>query len=238
VFPKILKATLDKIKISQSDIIKSGFKATGIYLIYREKVLIKLPGDLDSSSASSIIPQVLHDLFKETRFGSNDGPAKKCKRKRFNIEPGRSVTEANMFHEAEDLGLDTELNNEEELNPNTELNPNETELNTISEKNYETEENDETEENSETAIININNLKVDDFVKVKFETIRSNFEEYMGQITEIEEENILCQFLRKSQSMRGCYSFPFIIDEAYVTLDQVVKKLKVLTERRGNFKFE
>ncbi|XP_003245816.1 uncharacterized protein LOC100569189 [Acyrthosiphon pisum] len=80
VFPSILKKTLEKLEISQFDNIKSGFKATGIYPLDREKVLNKLPGDPNSSTSSSIIPQVLHDLFKETRFGSNDGPAKKCRR--------------------------------------------------------------------------------------------------------------------------------------------------------------
>jgi len=60
----------------------------------------------------------------------------------------------------------------------------------------------------------------------------------MGQITEIEEDNLLCRFLRKSQSIRGCFSFPFIIDEAYVGKDQVIKKLKVIKERRGNYQFE
>lgn len=191
-------------------------------------MLNKLPGDPNSSTSSSIIPQVLHDLFKKSRFDSNDGPAKKCRRKRFNIEPGRSVTEANMFNEEE--VQDTEGYNEEELNPDTELNTNEIELNKNNGNNYETEETGET--------VNINNLKVDNVVKVKFETIRSNFEEYMGQITEIEEDNILCRFLRKSQSMSGCFSFPFIIDETYVGIDQVIKKLKVIKERRGNYQFE
>jgi len=113
-------------------------------------VLNKLPG-------SSIIPQVLHDLFKESIFGSNNGLAKKCRRKRFNIEPGRSATEANMFNEEE--VQDTEGYNEEELNPDTEINTNVTELNKNNENNYETEENGET--------VNINNIKIDDFAKVK-----------------------------------------------------------------------
>lgn len=137
-----------------------------------------------------------------------------------------------MFNEEE--VWDTEGYNEEELNTDTEINTNVTELNKNNENNYETEEIYET--------VNINNLKIDDFVKVKFETVRGNFEEYVGQITEIEEDNLLererTSFLRKNQSMRGCFSFPFITDEAYVGKDQVIKKLKVIKEKRGNYQFE
>lgn len=59
-----------------------------------------------------------------------DGPAKKCKRKRFNIESGRSVTEANMYNEEVQ---NTEPNNQELNNNKTELNKNN--------GNYETEAN-------------------------------------------------------------------------------------------------
>lgn len=234
-FPKILKKTLDNLQISQSDNIKSGFSATGIYPLNREKVLKRLP-DETNSSTSSIIPQVLHDLFKESRFGSKTGGAKNCKRKRYNIEPGRSVTEANMYQNSsaeEDEPCETEHNQNTELNYETEQNQN-------IELNYETEQNKNTDMNCDETEININNLQVDDFVRIKFETIKSNFEdiEYIGQITEIEEENLKCRFLRKSQSMKGFFVFQFIIDEAYVDTDQVVKKLKVIKEKRGNYQFE
>lgn len=75
------KNTLEKLDISQSDNIKSGFQATGLYPLDRKKELNKLPGDSNYSTSSTIIPQVLHDLFKESRFGASDGPVKICKRK-------------------------------------------------------------------------------------------------------------------------------------------------------------
>lgn len=53
--------------------------------------------------------------------------------------------------------------------------------------------------NSDETEININNLQVDDFVRIKFESIKSYFEEYIGQIIEIEEKKLKCRFLRKSQ---------------------------------------
>lgn len=85
-----------------------------------------------------------------------------------------------------------------------------------------------TEINHETEI-DINNLEIMDWGK---------FEEYIGQIIEIESQNILCRFLRRSQRMLGCFAFPFIIDEAYVSIDQIVKKLKIIKERRRNYQFE
>lgn len=114
IFPGILKRTLEKLQISQSDNIKSGFQSTGIYPLNREKVLNKLPEEETNSSTSSIIPQVLHDMFKESRFGVNNGGTKKGRRKKFNIEPGRSVNEANMI--INDNEQEDNPDNENEIN--------------------------------------------------------------------------------------------------------------------------
>lgn len=63
------------------------------------------------------------------------------------------------------------------------------------------------------------------FILVKFETVKGNFEEYVGQVSDIEGEEITCKFLRKSKGMKGYYVFPFIIDEASVTRDQIIRRL-------------
>lgn len=95
MFPRLLKKTLENISASQSDNIISGFKATGLYPIDRECVLKKLPEDELDSFASVIIPQELHDMFKEIRYGKVN--EKVGRRKKFNIQPGCSVTEDNLF---------------------------------------------------------------------------------------------------------------------------------------------
>jgi len=73
---------------------------------------------------------------------------------------------------------------------------------------------------------------------VKFETFKGNFEEYVGQISEIDGEEITCKFLRKSKSMSGYHVFLCIIDEASVTKNQIIRRLKLISEKRGNYQFE
>jgi len=97
IFPKILKSTIERVNISQKYNIK--FEATGIYPLDRQKVLNKLPDD--KSPASIIVPQAMHDMLKESRFGSNDGGTTKGRREKYNVEPGRSVTEANMTRDGD-----------------------------------------------------------------------------------------------------------------------------------------
>ncbi|KAE9521258.1 hypothetical protein AGLY_018350 [Aphis glycines] len=87
IFPRLLKKTLEKL---------SGLKQQENNPIDREKVLKRLPiEDLDSinSSASIIIPEALHDIFKETRFGKVG--EKVSKRKKYNIKAGCSLKKEN-----------------------------------------------------------------------------------------------------------------------------------------------
>jgi len=36
-------------------------------------------------------------MLKESKFGSNDGETKKGRHKKYNVEPGRSVTDLRFF---------------------------------------------------------------------------------------------------------------------------------------------
>lgn len=49
--------------------------------------------------------------------------------------------------------------------------------------------------------MNVENLETMVFILIKFEILKLNFEEYVAQISEIEEE-ITCKFLRNSKGMR------------------------------------
>jgi len=230
----------------------------------RQKVLNKLPDE--KSPASIIVPQAMHDMLKESRFRSNDGVAKKGRRKKYNVEPDRSVTETrdgdnkqimetDQNYETEDNRLNTIKKTEENVdNEFNILNKTDedvdyllNQLNDI-ENNFETDDIVfETEYNSEdeTILIAVElaqqnqyavNFETNDFVLVKFETLKGNFEEYVGQISDFDGEEITCKFLRKSMS--GYYVFPFIIDEATVTRNQIIRRLKLISEKRGNYRFE
>lgn len=243
IFPRLLKKTLNKLSITQSDNIKSGFEATGLYPLNREKVLNKLPPDeLDGSNASTIIPQTLHDLFKENRFGKKDET--KGRRKKYNIQPGRSVTEDNLLGGNYE---DTRVNNFDIIDNITETErENMTEEEIISERENKTEEEimtgrenvTEKKTDTEKKMTDPKFIKVDDFVKAQFKTIKGTFQEYIGQVCEISGTEYNCRFLRKNIQLTGFYCFPFVMDEAIVSCDEIIKKLTVIQERRGNYRFE
>lgn len=110
----------------------------------------------------------------------------------------------------------------------------ETELNNKVQNIYDNDDDikHKTEKNNKCDII------VDDFVMVKFETIKKNIEMFIGQVSEIDQNDYTCKFLRKNNKMTGFYCFPFIIDEATITKEHIVKKMVIKNQRRGNFQFE
>lgn len=216
VSAKILKSTIVRLNISQKDNIKFGFEATDIYPLGCQKVLNEFSDD--KSSASIIVSQVMHDMLEESSFGSNNGVTKKGRRTKYNVEPGRSVTEANMtrdvdsgqiietdqHYEIEDNQLNTlkktreNVDNEFNVSNNTDedvdylLNDIEDNFETVN-IGFQTEYNGEDEtvirvvklaQKNQYAI----NFETNEFVLVKFETLKGNFEEYVGQISEIHGE--------------------------------------------------
>lgn len=230
IFPRLLKATLQKVALSSTNNIKSGFEATGIYPLDRSKVLKRLPEDHLESPASTIIPQALHDMLHESRFGKEN--VKRSKRKRYNIKAGCSVTEQNMLVDDE---IENEINIESERENVT---ARDIETENTSEMNIDTEIQTLTDGNTGTEDLLIENLKTDDFILTEFETVKGNKAEFVGQIIMKEDSGFFsCRFLRKSQKMSGYYSFPFVIDEASVSSDQIIKKMTILHERRGNYRF-
>lgn len=78
-----------------------------------------------------------------------------------------------------------------------------------------------------------NEIKVDDFIKTKFETIKGNFEEYISQVSEINGTEYNCRFIRKNIHM----VFIVFLDEATVSFNEILRKITVIQERRGNYRF-
>lgn len=134
---------------------------------------------------------------------------------------------------------ETEFNNkivQNILNDNDDDIIDETECNNINKtEKYSTPTDYKTEKKKKKKC---DKIIVNDFVMVKFETIKKNIEMFIGQVTEIEENEYTCKFLRKNNQMTGFYCFPFIIDEATISRKQIVKKMVVKKQRRGNFQFQ
>ncbi|XP_050295727.1 uncharacterized protein LOC126735700 [Anthonomus grandis grandis] len=93
-FPRVLNRTIKSIALTVGKNIKSGFEATGLYPLNREKVLVKVPDDNETdanNSVTSLVAESVTSLFKESRF--KEPRAKQINRKKLVVAPGESVTD-------------------------------------------------------------------------------------------------------------------------------------------------
>jgi hypothetical protein len=94
----------------------NGFYATGIHPFNPNKVLNKIPGTSHLHDPRPIVDDALTELLRENRFGQNTQRVQR-KRKRINVEPGRSVTTADSS--SSDEGEETlDIPNDNECSEN------------------------------------------------------------------------------------------------------------------------
>lgn len=99
-FPSLLRKTLDKLSDSQTQIIQSGFRATGIYPLDRTQVLKRLPGGKEVLK-ETVLTEALTGHLRQMRYGKeNKQPDKK--KKRLMVEPGQSISGHNKNSDESD----------------------------------------------------------------------------------------------------------------------------------------
>lgn len=106
------------------------------------------------------------------------------------------------------------------------VNTNETEQNKLID-DYEMLEVEETENINKIKNKTCDNIFTNDFVMVKFQTIKGNPKSYISQVTVIDGNEYTCQFLRQNTQMTGFYCFPYVTDEATVSIQEIIKKMKI-----------
>ena len=89
-FPKLLKELMDELP-NQSDNLKSGFEKCGIHPCKAEPVLKRLPKEVnDEGVCTESVSNAFMDQLQHLRSGDKE-PAKRNRRKRLNVVPGRSL---------------------------------------------------------------------------------------------------------------------------------------------------
>ncbi|KAK3774888.1 hypothetical protein RRG08_007247 [Elysia crispata] len=93
VFPKLLKKLMDDLPNQSA---KAGFEKCGIHPLCAEPVLRRLPSenteDLQSQSQlNTSISEAFTSQLRELRCGNDSGPAKRARKKKVNVVPGRSI---------------------------------------------------------------------------------------------------------------------------------------------------
>lgn len=94
IFPNLLRQTIEKVKASSVENIKSGFRTTGLVPLDRTKILNKLPKLIEPEHANLNAVNVLKDILTETRYKKADTIVR---RKKINVEPGQSVTASDIM---------------------------------------------------------------------------------------------------------------------------------------------
>lgn len=89
IFPRLLKALLEKISENAETNIISGFRKTGIIPLNKEEVLKLLPKEQLDEDEREALNTTMIDLLKEMRY--SEKPRKKNTNKKLSVEPGKSV---------------------------------------------------------------------------------------------------------------------------------------------------
>lgn len=95
-FPALLSEMMDKIKGSAKDNLRNGFRKSGIYPLDANQAISRLPEEpakTDFEASKHALDSSVIDYLKEMRHGTEDTTlSKPRKKKRLNVEPGRSIT--------------------------------------------------------------------------------------------------------------------------------------------------
>lgn len=204
LFPRMLKSAVESLGSRKANNIRAGFKAYGLIPFSPESVLRNIKRKESSQpQAESSMTQVLVDHLRQLQAGHIDGPKRG---KRINIEPGKSVTAANLrqakknFHEElEKRKTQLSDSNDEDEPCNTDvLEPGERGF--INQEDYEIGEASTALENIPENETNPNTFKVRDFVIGKYSTNKRD-RLYLSQITEVVDNISLCFMRFQTQCM-------------------------------------
>ena len=100
-FPRLLTELVKDLAANGEQNLKSGFRKAGIVPFEKKQVITRLPiyddnTELDDSGNPLIISQSFLDHLKKSRESPLDGDNKRVRRRKVDIEPGKSVTSADV----------------------------------------------------------------------------------------------------------------------------------------------
>ena len=239
-FLPLLKKLVEKVNITGTENLISGFRACGIVLVDRNKVLDKQP----SRRAEAIPNQVLNDSVMDLLRERNTSTASSSRRRtRMNVEPGRSVSTDDFPGSDSDSSNDDEIagpSHEEPQPENSTSSEEETEIIAAPASSMLRESTNF----SGVFRISENAIKPGQWLLVNFAPDASRLKAYIGQVETIisrRTKDFEASFVRsKSQRLldKDLFVYP---EEWYIcefSFDQVIGRVeppKIL--RRGELQF-
>lgn len=230
-FPSLLRETLDTITENQENIIKSGFRATGIYPLDRNQVLKRLPDGVNDNLNETALSEALKDQLKTMRYGKE--VPKEKKKKRLTVVPGKSIsavdessdTEVEVsLHDSDSSVGPLQFSDEDDgiAGPSAAL------TNSSSESNGE----ENTEKRTATPELSDHEeqlIKEGDFLLVAFpvEQKKNKYLNYVGEVLKIIEQgsSYECKFLRPFRMSKTVFIYPEIDDICEIEKSQIIENL-------------
>lgn len=238
VFPRLLKKLFDKLAPTAKQNSVKGFYSSGIYPISKDKLLSKIPQDVqENENANNSVGEVLVNFLKEQR-----NPKKRdvpTKRKKLNIVPGKSVAY-----------IDSPEKDDQTQNLPSTSKVQSIKRKIVEESDEEAVESDfheETNEISNAPVIDSigtqhfygsTTLHANSWVIVQYQT-KKTVKHFIGKVLTVnkEEDEMCVNFLKLCKS--GKFVWPEVKDCATVSLNQVKRQLcEPKTCRRGEFSFD
>lgn len=246
MFPRILNKCLLKLdendKTSQN--LKAGFKSSGIYPTKRENVLKLLPSQTEPAEPDNAVIDNAFEIFLKNLYNKETQPLRpRIQKKKLSVAAGASVS---SFASIENLDSDDELPSflKSKLVYKRAKKSSDTESDSESYSTQESSDSPEDFEENHEDDLNLENLKIDDFVLVEIPysapTKKIVQRRFIGQVVTIQSEpdvTVLCNFLRSSSKAANIYVFPEIPDSLNVKGSQIISHLKPNFIRRGRHCF-
>ncbi|KAG5878010.1 hypothetical protein JTB14_025465 [Gonioctena quinquepunctata] len=189
--PRLLKRALADVEANKGTIIKSGFSATGLVPLDRQKILNKLPREtMAEEVAEARIAASLKEVFKNNRFG-RAGPSSVGRRKKLEVESGRSITADDIVTEQR-----LEIGNRSKGSKKTKTVKKKILMGITDTENMEA---DDGVDNNDMTYNATEKTEVNDFILVKLKTAKGAAKRYVAKITEMMEGG---SFPRSSQKIK------------------------------------
>lgn len=247
VFPRLLKKLLAEIQENLKTDILAGFRKCGIVPFNPEKVLERLPKELNEGEEENAevirnVTDALTELLKSMRYGDPD-MHRSGRKKKIPVAAGKSVSRPDS--ESEDSeGADSpdsvvsessNLSDNEDSDDSSNSDSENNEPNSSSD-NVQKDEAQPSTSASHNTELQAYNLAPNDFVIVRFTTNKGT-RRFVAQIKKVFETELLVSCLRKKVAKSVTFVFPNIEDECMVKNEDVERKIAPLTIKRGHHHF-
>lgn len=246
LFPRLLKDLCETVGLHNNANLISGFRATGIYPLDRQKVLDMLMSSEQYDLDTSVLSDGVMEMLKKRLEGNSNKRPKKTK---LNIKPGESATNIFSQSEASTSGCQTTTtsnqtttrggkstslqfsDSESDIDNDLEsfANDSDTEPTEVLSEQSQTKDKNNVQKIKGIIQVTKDDLKIGDYVLVQFKAEQkkdSKFKFFIGSITHFYSRVVLsASFMRKFGKSNNVFVYPDPLDDCIFDFDNVLGKL-------------